>query len=144
MKPLAPPTAFKAPPKLTPPPALKPPVVAGGLKVGDFKYSINGIRYTVKMVNDEVFQVAEIPFARFDKKTGECDRYVHMRMFDSPQPIGQDIDTLMMDLASLMRHGKEWICRQMFGNEGFHYGATPLETARKAVMAARKRSGVLE
>lgn len=136
MKPMRPPTMMK------PPQGMRPPPVATGLRPGSFKYSVNGIRYTVDKVNDEIFTIKEIPFARFDKASGICDRYIFMTMYDAPRPIGEDIDTLMADLASLMRHGKEWITRQMFGNEGFHYGKTPLEAARKAVMAARKRSGV--
>lgn len=123
---------------------MRPPPVATGLRPGAFKYSVNGIRYTVDKANDEIFTLKEIPFARFNKLTGTCDRYVFMTMYDEPRPMGEDIDTLMADIASLMRHGKDWICRQMFGNEGFHYGATPLEAVRKGVSSARKRSGVTE
>lgn len=103
------------------------------------KYTANGIPYRVSDNDGKTFALFSVPFARFDCTTGICDRYVGMQMFDSPPATEPtDLPTLMLDCMSLLRHGKEWAARPMFGPNGFYYGRTPLEAAQKAVAACKK------
>lgn len=103
------------------------------------KYTANGIPYRVSDNDGKTFALFSVPFARFDCVTGLCDRYVGMRMYDTPPEVApDDLATLLLDCGSLLRHGKEWAARPMFGPNGFYYGSTPLEAAQKAVAACKK------
>lgn len=145
------PVALAAPSTLTAPkieaPAIKTgnsgktqqAVVAPKYVAPAVKYTANGIPYSVSDNDGKTFALFSVPFARFDCATGICDRYVGMQMFDSPPATEPtDLPTMMLDCMSLLRHGKEWAARPMFGPNGFYYGRTPLEAAQKAVAACKK------
>lgn len=121
-------------PLTAPPSALRKPLLP---PAADYRYTANGIRYTVAKREEKTFTVKEVPFAKFDNETGQCDRYVALTLHRERAEISEDLEVLMLDLASLLRHGKEWAARPMFGPNGFYYGETPVEAARKAVMVAR-------
>lgn len=121
-------------PLIAPPTILRKPLLP---PAADYRHTANGIRYTVAKREDKTFTVKEVPFAKFDSETGQCDRYVALTLYRERAEISDQLDTLMLDLASLLRHGKEWAARPMFGPNGFYYGKTPLEAARNAVVAAR-------
>ena len=137
LAPIAPPVAISAP-KL---PEIKAPHAPTATKfvVPPLKYTVNGIGYRVSDNDGKTFALFSVPFARFDCATGLCDRYVGMRMYDTPPEVApDDLATLMLDCASVLRHGKEWAARPMFGPNGFYYGSTPLEAAQKAVAACKR------
>lgn len=117
---------------------LKPP--ASKYVAPPLKYSANGIPYRVSKNDGKHFELYAVAFAKFDCATGLCDRYVGLRMYDAPPVYDTpaDLERLMLDCASILRHGKEWAARPMFGPNGFYYGATPLEAAQKAVNACKK------
>ena len=130
---ISPPTTVHKP-LMAPPAAMRKPLLP---PASDYRYTANGIRYTVAKREGQTFTVKEVPFAKFDSETGQCDRYVALTLYRERAEISDQLDTLIFDLASLLRHGKEWAARPMFGPNGFYYGKTPLEAARNAVVAAR-------
>lgn len=116
-----------------PPPPIKPPQAIAAVK-----YTANGIAYRVSSNDGKTFALYGVPFARFDCATGKCDRYVGVTVYDTPPDGPETLERLMLDCSSLMRHGKDWLARPMFGKRALFYGKTPIEAARKAVESCKK------
>lgn len=100
-------------------------------KVGDVRYSPAGRRYTVSLIEGKTFAVSAIAFARFDLRTGKCDRYPWLVL--APVPPAQpctDVEVLCHDVQAVLRQDNRWAVR-MLGGRSYTYGHTIAEAVLK-------------